>query len=83
MTHLSFSPREHQALCHVCRPLNLKRCRPAALKRLLVASLSASFPELAGRIARMRRAQFLILSDHFRRGEGHGLTGERANHRPG
>jgi len=66
MSYLRFSPPEHQAICDICLSLNLNRCRPQSLKRILAASLTDALPELAGRIAGLRQQEMQLLHDHLR-----------------
>jgi hypothetical protein len=78
MSYLRFSPREYQAICDVCHALNFNRHRPTALCHLLVRSLTATVPDLAKRIHRLRHQEMEILHAHLRdQGqpcERHGLS---------
>ncbi len=67
MSYLRFSRVEYEAVSEASCSINLTRCRPCALKRILVRSLAASLPELAGRISRFRRQEMRILHEHLRR----------------
>ena len=76
---LRFSPREYQAICDICLSLNLNRCRPQSLKRLLAQSLADDLPPLAERIALFRRQEIQLLHEHLRgprRPAEHDLTPE-------
>jgi hypothetical protein len=66
MSHLRFSPGEYQAIREIGRSLNLNRCRPQTLKRLLAGSLAVSLPGLAGRISALKREEMQLLHDHLR-----------------
>jgi hypothetical protein len=73
MSHLRFSPGEYQAIREVCQTLNLNRCRPQTLKRILAGSLAA-LPDLAGRITALKREEMQLLHDHLR---GHSQPQQR------
>jgi hypothetical protein len=66
MSHLRFSPGEYQAIQETCRTLNLDRCRPRALKRLLTGALASLFPELAERIRMLKQEEMQLLHKHLR-----------------
>jgi len=66
MTHLRFSPGEYHALCRACCPIKLDRKPLHILKWFLARSLAGTMPDLAQRIARLRRYELQILHDHLR-----------------
>jgi hypothetical protein len=79
MTHLRFSPAEYQAIARLCGPLDLRRSRPQALRRLLVGGLADALPELARRLRGFRRRELRVLHEHLRERQAsdeHGLTPE-------
>ena len=65
-SYLRFSPHEYRALCRLAGSLDLGGRHPAAVRRLLAASLADTHPALAGRLGRLRRREVKILCDHLR-----------------
>ena len=66
MSYLRFTPLEYQAICQLCRPLDLGDDFLPDFKGFLVASLLGDLPDLAKRIALLRRNQLRILFQHVR-----------------
>lgn len=63
---LRFSRPEYQAIVSVCRTLNLERCTPNILRRVLVHSLGKPMAGLSGRIRDLSSQELRILHDHLR-----------------
>lgn len=70
MTHLRFTPAEHQALLQAARQLDLRRCTPDGFRHVLVTALSATAPALAGRVAWLNPRELNVLRDHLKQRQG-------------
>lgn len=66
MSFVRFTPREYRAIAEACRGLDLRRLRPADLRRQLAAAVEEALPALAERIARMGTHKLLLIAAHFR-----------------
>jgi hypothetical protein len=66
VSYLRFTPFEYQAICRLCRPLDLDDDFLPDFKGFLVASLLGDLPALAKRIALFRRNQLRVLFHHVR-----------------
>lgn len=65
MSYLRITPDEYRTIAHICRQQQLGGRHLPAFKRQLVESLAEAAPKLGERIARLRRAQMVLLYDHF------------------
>jgi hypothetical protein len=80
LRYLRFSPDDYRRLATLWHELIRDGHPQTAFKRLLIEALSGLSPNLAGRITRLHRDEFGILSNHFRErthsARGHDLTAE-------
>jgi len=61
MMYLRFAPADYQAICHVCRPLDLAQQPPEILKSRLAEALACQHPDLADRIGKLTGKEQLVL----------------------
>jgi hypothetical protein len=65
VSYLRFTPSEYEAISRLNRSLSLNRYPLPAFRRLLIASLADTLPELARRVAGLRRQQIQLLYRHL------------------
>jgi hypothetical protein len=64
--YLRFTPEEFQSIWRVCRPVSLSDDRFPVFQRFLVQSLLERAPELAQRVARLRKYQVGIIFEYLK-----------------
>ena len=66
MSYLRLPPADYRAITRVCRSLDLSCYNQPTFRRILVVALTDDWPQLAGRVRELRKAQMQVLYQHLR-----------------